>query len=62
MSPYDEADVIRSIASKVDKIVDDLTSLKIDVGALKVKSGVWGLMGGMIPAIGVALMYLVSKL
>lgn len=31
-----------------------------DIATLKVKAGLWGLLGGMIPAIGVALYFLLS--
>lgn len=61
MSPYDEEDVIKEISSDIKELRKEITELKIDVNGLKIKSGFWGLLGGLIPAIAVALMYLISK-
>ena len=37
-----------------------LGEVKIEIATLKVKSGVWGLIGGVIPAIGVILYALIK--
>ena len=55
-------DYLKDIDRKLDKLADDVVQLRVDVGALKIKSGIWGLMGGLIPAIGATLMYLISKM
>jgi hypothetical protein len=54
-------DLRHELGQAIDTIQRDVTSLKIDVGGLKIKSGLWGLLGGLIPAIGIALMYLIFK-
>ncbi len=43
------ADVYESLR---DKVNDELTELKTEVAILKVKAGIWGLIGGII-AVGV---------
>lgn len=38
------------------EIKNELTSIKIEIAKLKVKSGIWGMIGGVIPvAIGIAI-------
>jgi hypothetical protein len=44
---------LNRIESKIDKFGEDLTIVRIEIGALKVKAGVWGLIAGMIP-VGIA--------
>ena len=34
---------------KLEGITATLTDIKVEIGMLKVKSGVWGLVGGIIP-------------
>lgn len=40
---------------------NDLTKIKTEISALKVKSGIWGLMGGMIPAIIAIIIWFLSQ-
>ena len=42
---------LETVDGKLDKV-------SIDISGLKVKSGVWGLLGGFIPALTVALYFL----
>lgn len=42
-------DELRSLNEKVDKIRDRIEQISVDIGMLKVKAGVWGLIGGIIP-------------
>jgi hypothetical protein len=50
------------IDERVQRIDARVRGIEIEIGMLKVKSGVWGLVGGMIPVlIGITLMIL-SKL
>ena len=35
--------------TSIDKLVTKLGEVRIEVGMLKVKSGIWGLCGGLIP-------------
>jgi len=56
----------RLVLTKLDEHEDvlkdiskELTNIRVDIGMLKVKSGLWGLVGGFIPvAIAVILNYL----
>jgi hypothetical protein len=43
-----------------EKTMDVVTKISIELAGLKVKSGVWGLIGGTIPVI-VALAFLIIK-
>lgn len=36
---------------KLDTIDEKITNVRIDVAMLKVKSGIWGMLGGFIPVI-----------
>ena len=38
-----------------------ITDVKVDVGKLKVKSGIWGALGGIIPASIMTILYLIKK-
>ena len=33
-----------------EQIMDDLSTIKVELAMLKIKSGIWGAMAGMIPA------------
>lgn len=35
--------------------------LRVEVERLKIKAGIWGLMGGLIPAVAAALLWLLSR-
>jgi len=41
-------------------ITSQLTDIRVDLGQLKVKSGIWGLLGGAIPAIS-AILFILLK-
>ena len=41
-------------------IGEQVTQLRVDVGALKVKAGIWGLIAGALPALGAAIVWLVK--
>lgn len=51
---------LESHEKKLEGIGGILTDIKVEIGMLKVKAGVWGLVGGAIPAI-VALLLVVVK-
>lgn len=48
---------LERLNSCMTQIDDDIKKLSIDIAMLKVKAGVWGVIGGCIPAIA-ALIYL----
>lgn len=59
---YDDSEeLLREMHSDIKEIKKDFIELRIDVEKMKVKSGVWGLLAGLIPAIGLAVMFLMSK-
>lgn len=48
---------LRAEIDKVeDKLVERQHKMQIEIERLKLKSGVWGLMGGLIPAMAIILM------
>ena len=48
---------------KLDTLHETQTNIRVDIGALKVKAGVWGALGGSIPVvIGLGLWLLRSQL
>lgn len=55
----------KNFSDKVDSIKDNLhqeiQTLHIEIATLKVKSGVWGLMGGLIPVLLMVLMEIFLK-
>jgi hypothetical protein len=42
----------------LERIAEKVTRIEVDVAGLKVKAGVWGLLGGAIPAVGTVLLLL----
>ena len=50
----------KELYKDVSKIKGDMTYVKVAIGKLNVKSTVWGLLGGMVPA-GAVLIFLVIK-
>ena len=42
-------------------IREDTARLRVDVSALKIRAGIWGALAGAIPAIAVALFWLLSQ-
>ena len=55
---------LTSIESKIDLLRVDFNKFQlkasVDIAMLKVKSGIWGILGGAIPA-GIALLYTLLK-
>jgi len=47
--------------AKFSHIEDKLTQIQVDIATLKVKAGVWGGIGGMIPAIIAIVLFYASK-
>lgn len=47
-------DKLEGLQNKVDQQRNDITDLKVDIGQLKVKSGVWGAIAGFI-TVGITL-------
>lgn len=50
----------RYIVERLDCLFTKMVEMKTDIAALKVKAGIWGLLGGLLPAIGY-LIYLCTK-
>ena len=48
------------IDGKFDDLRKEIVKVQIDVATLKVKASVWGLMGGLLPAMGVLIYALVK--
>lgn len=42
---------IKRVNGNAEKIQDGVHSLKVEIAKLQVKSGVWGLVGGMVPVV-----------
>ena len=41
---------IQEVGGKIDNLKDkEISSMKVEIGMLRVKAGVWGLLGGLIP-------------
>lgn len=51
---------VLSELQRLEPIQTDITDIKVAIGKLKVKSGIWGAIGGIIPLMGV-IVYLVAK-
>jgi len=60
-----ENESLISIEKKIDKLHEEFTKFRlqasIDIATLKVKAGIWGLIGGLLPVIGGILFYLVRR-
>jgi hypothetical protein len=44
-----------------EELGEKLTSIRVDIGMLKVKAGVWGALGGAIIAVGMLLWFLIKR-
>jgi len=53
---------IKRINQTVEKIQSDQTDIKVEIGVLKVKSHVWGLMGGAIPVLIALAVWIIKSL
>uniref|UniRef100_A0A6M3LFK2 Uncharacterized protein n=1 Tax=viral metagenome TaxID=1070528 RepID=A0A6M3LFK2_9ZZZZ len=49
------------IEDHFDSLRRELVKVQVDIATLKVKSGIWGVIGGSIPAIVTILIYLAVK-
>jgi hypothetical protein len=45
----------------IRQVREDTARLRVDVGGLKIRAGMWGAAMGVIPAIGAALYWLLSR-
>lgn len=45
---------LESHSSNLKEIREDVSSLKIEIGMLKVKSGLWGMVGGLLALLPIA--------
>jgi len=52
---------ITNIEKSISGVHKDMSSINIELATLKVKSGIWGLLGGVIPVIAALLYYLLTK-
>jgi len=39
---------IKRVSVHMDKVADDISIIKVELAMLKIKSGVWGLFGGLL--------------
>lgn len=51
---------IERFDKSINNMSDKIENLHIDVSALKIKAGVWGLVGGLIPALIMVLIVLLK--
>jgi hypothetical protein len=49
-----------TLTTGIHDINEELKSIRVELAMLKVKSGVWGAMAGLIPA-GITFLYFVSR-
>ena len=49
------------IDDKFESLRREIVKVQIDIATLKVKSGIWGLIGGSIPILITLLIYLVTR-
>lgn len=51
-----------SIEEKLDRVrTEDLPGLRVEIGALKIKAGIWGLAAGLLGSIAVILLGLLNR-
>lgn len=50
-----ECHICDKLEAKLEDIHKDVINNRVEIATLKVKSGVWGILGGFIPAIGIIL-------
>ena len=51
---------LEDLGSKFDKMQEDITTMREEVASLKVKSGIWGAIAGLIPTV-ILLVYFLAK-
>ena len=47
--------------SEISQIRSHVVQIRIDVSALKIRAGVWGALAGLLPAIGVAIFWMLRQ-
>ena len=52
--------MLKDLKKDIESIENKITEIKVDIAGLKVKSGVWGVMGGLIPAL-MMILYLIFR-
>ncbi|HQN49152.1 MAG TPA: hypothetical protein PL104_06835 [Caldisericia bacterium] len=52
---------IEKINGRFDKIEEKMSQLKTEIAVLQVKSGIWGFLAGLIPAVVVMIYWIVSR-
>ena len=50
------------IFKKLDKATEERAELRVEVGQLKVKAGVWGMAGGLLTGIGALIILIARKI
>jgi hypothetical protein len=50
------------IDTKFDQLAQKVEDVRVDIATLKARAGVWGLAGGLIPAVGLAIYFLIGRL
>lgn len=51
---------LNDLTDQVEKLDEKVTATRIDIATLKVKSGLWGAVAGVLPAAGVVAFVLVK--
>ncbi len=52
---------LRCVKTDLRAVIEQVTLMRIEVAALKVKAGVWGAMAGAVPALGALAIWLMSR-
>ena len=52
---------LANIEKSIAGVHKDMSSINVEIATLKVKSGIWGLLGGAIPVVAALLYYLLTK-
>ena len=50
------------IDTKFDQLAQKVEDVRVDIATLKARAGIWGLIGGLIPAVGLAIYFLIGRL
>lgn len=49
------------IETKFDQLSQKIADVRVDIATLKARAGIWGLIGGLIPALGLAIYFLIGR-
>jgi len=52
----------RWIQEQFDKVNELVTNARLDIAGLKVKAGIWGLIGGLVPVVVIICLRLLTKI